>query len=166
MAQYGEVIGVYNPDHAKIYEEFDRYFNYPVLFKTHDIENEYSVYMCKIYCLLSTEWRYIVAIIPKDSVPVGVAERLSELPWISFQTRTMPINHSSITPHTYTPKKTSFLSKILTKVNNDNLSATYKCQDLPITVTMLYTKQSTTHYQDKGNIQAALETYQTIITLD
>lgn len=164
MSQYGELIGVYNPVHAQIYEEFSKYFNHPKMTKIND-DNGYSVYMTKTYCLLSTECRYIVAIIPKDSVPVGATEKLIELPWVSLQTRTLPINHK-IPSHSYTPTRAGFLNKVIDRTVKQENSSTYSCAELPITITLLYPRNNSTEYQNKGTIPAALETYQTIITLN
>jgi hypothetical protein len=164
MSQYGELIGVYNPVHAQIYEEFDKYFNHPKMTKIRD-DGNYSIYMTKTYCLLSNEYRYLVAIVPKDTIPLDKTEKLSELPWVSFQTRTLPVNHK-ISPHSYTPTRTGFLGKIIDRTVKQENSSTYSCPELPITITLLYPKNNGIEYQNKGTILAALETYQTIITLN
>jgi hypothetical protein len=164
MAQYGEVLGTYNPIYTKIYEDFDSYFNHPIMTKMYD-QNGYSIYMTKTYCLLSTECRYIIAIILQNKMPIGSKEKLSELPWVSFQTRTLSENHP-IQSHSYTPtRKGPLLAKIY-KTSATPEAATYKCNTLPLIITLLVTKQSSSEYQNEGHLISALETYQTIITLE
>lgn len=163
MAHYGEVLGMYNPSYNTLYENFASYFNYPTMTKMYD-SGQHSVYMTKLYCLLSTECRYILAIIPKDTMPIGSKEKLAELQWVCLQTRTLPENHP-IPAHGYTPARKGPLLVKIYRTSSTPEASMYKCEDLPLTVTLLSTKQSSTDYQNEGHIIAALETYQTIITL-
>lgn len=163
MTQYGEILGIYNPIHAKIYEDFDSYFNHPIMTKMYDMEG-HSVYMTKTYCLLSTECRYILAIVAKDNMPNGTRERLLDLPWVSFQTRTLPSIYQ-IQSHSYTPARKGPLHVKIHRTNATQEAVTYECNDLPIVVTLLNVKQSSMEYQKEGHLIAALETFQTIITL-
>lgn len=166
MSQYGELIGVYSPETGRIYEEFASYFGYPTLKKVRNDDKGYSVYMTKTYCLLSTECRYIIAIVPQDNFPVGSTEKLTELPWVSLQTRTLPIM-PNIPSHSYTPVRGGFLLKKIHRTSTNEVSSTYECTELPVTITLLKSKQNTSiEYQPSGDIQAAIETYQTIITLN
>lgn len=44
-------------------------------------------------------------------------------------------------------------------------ASTYKCNDLPLIVTLLHTeKKDSNVYQPKGTVIAGIETYETIIT--
>ena len=46
----------------------------------------YSIYYAKLQCLVCTEMRYLIAIIPYDMTINGNKEKLSNLKWVSFQT--------------------------------------------------------------------------------
>lgn len=167
MAQYGIPLGVFDPvqeeKHRRIYEAFCDYFKDPILTKTKDVD-KYSMYVCKLYCLLSNECRYIIVFIESDKALVGNTEKLSNLQWISLQTRTMPDQYSLLS-HGYQPRKLEALNKPITRTNITDESSTYSCSEYPITVTLLHTKNNK-QYQPNGTIVAALETFQTIITIN
>jgi hypothetical protein len=146
-----------------MYEVFSKYLNDPVMTKIKNVEG-YSVYMTKTYCLLSNQCRYIVVIIPVDGEDTGNKERLSRLRWISLQTRTLEDKHD-LESHYYTPVAEGPLTSIIYKVKSNDVSSTYNCDDFPIVVTLLSVEKQSNEYQNRGTIIAALETWQTIITL-
>ena len=162
MAQYGELLDVIDPDKEKMYKAFDDYFKHPVMCKIKDINN-YSMYMTKTACLLSNEFRYIICFIPEDSLIIGTKEKLSNLKWISFQTRTLSEKHD-LSSHSYQPIKEGPLNAIITRTSMCAESSTYKCDAFPLIITLL-NKKTESDYQPRGTIIAALETYSTIITL-
>jgi membrane-bound inhibitor of C-type lysozyme len=58
------------------------------------------------------------------------------------------------------------LNVLIDRIKIEKNSSLYSCNDLPITVTLLHDhKNSPEQYQQKGNVIAALETYNTIICL-
>jgi hypothetical protein len=161
---YTEIIETINSyDYQQMYTHFDTYFNHPIMVKTKDDKN-YSMYMTKTYCLLSNMCRYIIVFVPKDNNPVNTKEKLSNLLWESLQTRTLTNNHTLLS-HVYQPRKLNELNLPIHRLNVSDTSSTYSCNDLPITITILH-QNNKNEYQDKGNIIAALETYQTIITIN
>ena len=99
MAHYGELLNTFEPEKDNFYLEIDKYFNYPVLTKTKDVDM-FSVYMIKTQCLLSTENRYLIVMVQKDNNNIGEKEKLSNLFWISLQTRTLPA-HAHTQNHTH-----------------------------------------------------------------
>lgn len=159
----GEILSDFDPQKEKLYQDFDEYFNYPVMTKIKDIDI-YSVYMCKTYCLLSNECRYIIVFIYNDAMPTGTQERLSVLKWHSLQTRTLSDNHN-IKSHSYQPKKQGPLNVLIKRERVTPEASMYICDTLPLKVTLLHGKNGAIEYHDRGNIIAALETYQTIITI-
>jgi hypothetical protein len=169
MENYGEILEteteteVENKTFKKIYTDFDDYFNHPVMVKIKDVNN-HSMYMCKTYCLLSNECRYIIVFVPQDMIPVNSKEKLVNLRWISLQTRTLSDNHN-LPSHAYQPKRDQGLYYTIERIDVSENCSTYKCNDLPVTVTLLHGKNKADDYQKKGNIISALETYQTILTL-
>ena len=166
MAQYGELLDVYEPDKDTLYSYFDNYFNHPKMEKIKNV-GDLSMYMTKNYCLLSNECRYIVVFIIQDYHPVKTQRSLADLSWVSLQTRTLTDNHD-LSPHDYQPKARGPLQKPLIRTNVTDACSTYRCEGQPIMVTLLHTKSdnsdSALEYQERGNIISALETYQTIIT--
>jgi hypothetical protein len=164
IQQYGELLNAFEPGKEKMYQIFDDYFNHPTMVKIKDVQN-YSMYMSKTYCLLSNECRYIVAFVQQDIMPIRTKESLSTLKWVSLQTRTLP-DHHNLPSHGYQPKRDGPLNVLITRTNVTDEASTYSCQDFPVTVTLLHTKKGSNEYQDRGNIIAALETYNTIICLN
>ena len=162
MAHYGELLDIFEPDKDNMYKEFDKYFNYPIMFKIKNVNN-HSVYMTKTVCLLSNECRYIIAILPIDESVIGSKEKLANLRWISLQTRTLPDKHD-LPSHGYQHKRDGALKASITRTSVSPEASTYKCEVFPLIVTLLH-KKSDCDYQASGNIISALETYSTIITL-
>lgn len=159
----GEILSDFDPEKEKLYEDFDNYFNHPMMTKIKDV-GIYSVYMCKTYCLLSNECRYIIVFVHNDAMPTGTQERLLTLKWISLQTRTLSDQHN-IKSHSYQPKKQGPLNVPINRVQITSEASMYICENRPIKITLLHGKNGAIEYQDRGNIIAALETYQTIITI-
>ena len=165
MANYGELLDSYEPDTDQLYDSFVKYFNYPKMTKIKNSDN-LSMYMTKLYCLLNNQCRYIVVIVKEDYHPLKTQKDLSELLWVSLQTRTLKDNHD-IPSHNYNPEQKGFLNKKIYRVDVNDKSSTYKSDGLPLTITLIHTKTDTkAEYQSNGNIISALETYQTIITKD
>lgn len=162
MAQYGQVLdGGYEPEKDYVYSLFVNYFNNPTMTKIKDVGN-YSMYGCKIYCLLSKECRYIIAITHMDNYTSGTVEELKNIKWISLQTRTLSEQYN-VETHVYEPKSEGPLATRITRVKKDNNSSTYESNELPIIITLLHTPKKS-NYQDKGTVVVALETWETIVT--
>ncbi len=168
MAQYGQVlqeIDYQEPARNQMYEDFNTYFNNPILSKQASPDGVHSMYMCKSYCLLSNECRYIIAFVKDDNNPNGTDKNLLNLKWVVLQTRTFLSR--DIRSHGYQPNMSGPLTAPIIRTKVDETASTYSCRNYPITITMLHTdKKTADDYQPRGNIIAALETYNTIITLN
>ncbi len=165
MAQYGELLNAYEPEKDALYGYFDDYFNHPIMTKIKNV-NETSMYMAKTYCLLTNECRYIIAFVPQDDELNNTKKELKKLSWVSLQTRTLSDKHNLLS-HDYQPKSTGPLNIRITRTTKTKDASTYVCEKLPITITLLHTKQNTeSEYQQYGNVISALETYQTVITIN
>ena len=166
MAHYGELLDVYESGSDILYGYFDSYLNHPKMEKIKNV-GDLSMYMAKTYCLLSNECRYIIAFTAQDYYPVKTQRSLAELSWVSLQTRTLSDNHD-LPPHHYQPKAAGPLKQPIVRTNVTEKCSTYRCEGLPIIVTLLHRKSNmsdyTLEYQEQGNLISALETYQTIIT--
>jgi len=163
MAHYGKILYQEEPIDL-LYKYFDDYFNHPQLTKIKDVE-ECSMYMCKLYCMLSNECRYLVVFTPKNEYLLNSVEYLKNMRWVSFQTRTLP-NKYDIPFHSYVQSNDNpELNKKIEKVKSNSKSSTYKCETYPITCTLLNITVGLDQYQNTGTIISALETYNTIFCL-
>ena len=163
MANYGQKIGGYDPVDEQIYRACAFYFDNPDMFKVKDDEDS-SYYMRKTSNLLN-KCRYIMAIALKNEDPLGSSRKLSDLEWISLQTRTLP-EQGKIPNFTYKPKRYGLAEIKIKRIHRDKNESIYEVDRLPLMIRLLHTKTDTEHqYQDEGVVGAALETFQTILYL-
>jgi hypothetical protein len=164
MANYGQLIDAYDPTRDSMYLAFAQYFNNPTMTKIKNVDG-FSVYMSKAYCLLNKECRYLVTFIHVDGASIGTTEEFCTLKWVSLQTRTLADRHD-LPAHAYTAVGRGPLLAKIVRTNTGSNSSTYSCEAFPLTVTLLHTEKGSNAYQDNGNLIAALETWQTIITIN
>lgn len=165
MSHYGEYLGTYEPDKQNIYDAFVSFFNNPTMTKIKDIDNMFSMYMTKTYCLLNRDCRYIVILINKDNRSIGSVDLLSSFYWFSLQTRTFSQNEKYNLPsHSYNAVRGGLLDKPIFRTELTDEASIYKCDELKLSITLLHTKNDHNEYIEKGNVLQALETYQTIVT--
>jgi hypothetical protein len=164
MEQYGEILdGGYEPEKDYIYNLFTKYFNNPTMRKIRN-QGNFSLYAVKIYGLLNKESRYLIVITNIDSNSIGTAEELRTIKWVSLQTRTL-LEKMNVEVHGYSAISEGQLTATILRTGITKEASTYKCNDLPLIVTLLHTeKKDSNVYQPKGTIIAAIETYETIIT--
>jgi hypothetical protein len=164
MAEYGILIDEnFAPERDGIYQMFAEYFNNPPMTKIKN-ENNYSMYMAKAYCMTALSCRYIIAFVHLDDNNIGTELFLSELSWVSFQTRTLE-NKININSHGYTKELKGPLTAKINKIKVTKEASTYACEEIPIIITLLHTKKNTAEtYQQRGDVIHALETWETIIT--
>lgn len=144
-----------------VFDEFDEYFNYPILTKISDKEHN-SIYAVKIYCLLGKYKRYLIAITSLDNEPIGVKIPLGNISWISLQTREIEDDLTSET-HSYTPTRKIFDEKIFVD-KRTSVATIYKCNERRILVTILHKSNSEFECSNIVKINSALESYRTIVT--
>jgi len=161
MTTYGIVIDDEIEADALL-DYFDDYFNHPTLYKIKNIDERYSLYMVKTYCLLNNQCRYIATIVPIDDKPIHYPLVLRGTKWISLQTRELSENYK-IPSHNYQPSNFTPLNKKIERVEQTDEMSTYVCNDYNLTIKLLQ-KKGPNEYQSKGTLITALETYQTIIT--
>lgn len=163
MSEYGQMIFEYEPEKDALMVAITEYFGNPTMVKIENDDNRYSKYMTKTYCLLSNECQYLIAIVNDDSMPMGHQQKIEKIPWICFQTRTLPIR-DDIPSHSYEPRRGGELQTLIKRVRKDARTSTYSCDKFPIEITLLGDGKGGAPYQDDGSIIAALQTFQTIIT--
>jgi len=162
MAHYGEILDTsYYPDRDSIYPLFIKYFGDLTMTKIKDVEN-YSMYVAKIHCLLSTENRYVIVFVNSDNLPVGNLDQLRNLRWETLQTRSLTDNHG-IPAQNYKPRRMGELMVPIKLI--DKNTYTYECDKYPqLRVTMIPKKKGEMEYQPRGTIVSAIETYSTVFS--
>lgn len=123
----------------------------------------YSLYYAKIGCMLCIENRYIIAVMDTDPYPIGSQQRLSEMNWISFQTRTIEKSPGQL--------KTQQLKSVTTPIITDTIKLSekridrnvYMSVNYPLKIELLYTKDDDS-YADNGTIQSGLDTHNCVLT--
>ena len=160
---YGEIINDFSSERDELYEYFYKYFDNPTMYKIKDINN-YSMYFCKIHCLLNNNYRYIIVFVFNDNEPIMNQQRLSQLKWENLQTRTLE-DHHDLPQHKYQPTRNSKLYTPINRIIKDKDKSVYSCDKLPLQITLLHNKGGANQYQDQGNVITALETYNTLINI-
>lgn len=157
---------MYDPRKYAFYTLICDYFDDPSVQKVSQ-DQMYSVYACKISTLLLNEYRYLVAIINNDNMELGTIKKLSELKWISFQTRILEsdIYYSAIN-HSYDTKNTLKYHYQVRQLSNSKEKSVYSLESdsFPVEITLLHLKGLVLEYPKTGSLVACLETYQTILT--
>lgn len=154
-----------DPIRDNVYSLFVEYFTNPSMTKIKDVD-DYSMYISKVYAILGIEYRYIIVFVPKDNKPFNTVDLLSNLKWVSLQTRSLTDNHS-LSYHSYIPKRLASLDKKITLLRKDNNQYLYNVEALPITIILLpknIEKNVNQEYSPSGTVVTAMETYQTIVT--
>lgn len=167
MSRYGELVeSNYTPVLDEIYAAFSQHFQNPAMIKLKN-ESECSMYICKIHSLTKEEQRYVIAFTVKNEEKLGTRKKLSDLRWISLQTRIFP-NDYDIPMHFYTPRRIDLLQAETTFVKRGERCYEYEVKGLPIKMILLSTKDKKTsslEYSLKGTLTTALETFQTVLSL-
>ena len=150
---------------SELYTAFVYYFDNPEFTKIKNLDI-YSIYMCKLNVQLANEYRYLVAIVPRDAFFVGTAQELSKLHWSVFQTRSLNETHAIIKKRSsYQPKQDGIFQSVIHRTGISDKETTYKSDLLPIEISLLTNKNNLYDYPTEGLLNSALETYNTIIVL-
>lgn len=159
----GEML--YNPIYERLYTAFSEYFANPPMHKLKDV-NGYSMYIAKVYAVLGIEFRYIVAFVKDDKKPIGSIDLLSNLKWVSLQTRTFSEEYS-LPVHSYVARRYPGLEDNIHLVQSTPQQYVYKAEKFPLQIVLLPKSkkgESVLEYNSNGNIVTALETYQTLVS--
>lgn len=157
---------LYHPLKYSFYALLSEYFDNPMLEKTQN-DGEYSVYVCKIHTLLLNESRYIVAITHNDHMALGTIKPLSEIKWISFQSRILESDsYFNVTRHSYQIKNDSKFHFSVQQKSSSKEQSVYMLtnNEYPLQITLLHTKGLLFEYPSTGSLISCIETYQTILT--
>lgn len=123
----------------------------------------YALYYAKIGCMLCVEDRYIIAVVEKDPFPVGSEEYLSQMNWVSFQTRTLVKPPAQLKTQQLKSKMTEHITNKIKLIDTRDDRNVYIASTLPLKCELLFTKEDD-NYADSGTIQSALDTYNCVLT--
>jgi len=161
MAEYGEVLGLYDPGKEEMKRELVKYYGNPRMEKVRNNDMRYSKYMCKTNCLLTNECRYLLCFVEEDGEKEGTVRELSGLSWVCFQTRTL--GRLNVVSHMYEPTRNTKLWSTISRIQNTKESSVYESEAYPIQVTLMGDGKNGVSYLDRGTIVMALETFDTIL---
>lgn len=157
---------LYDPEKYRFYNLIAAYFDDPVLEKIRN-EGAFDMYACRISTLLLNEYRYLIGMTYADpSSPIGERKALSDLKWVSFQTRILESESMyHICTHSYSIKNTRDFHFRVIKTESTTEHTVYElaAREYPIKISLLHKKGMLQEYPDQGTLVSCLETFQTII---
>ena len=168
MIRYGSVLDSGDPRKQGIYSLFVEYLGNPLMSKTKHGDSG-SVNMCRVRCLVRDKDRFIAVVSQPDRNPLGAEFRLSEIDWISLQTRSFndPETARSVPSHCYQPRRLQGLDDSIEVVQRNPDGVHYKCDKLPLKIVLIPRKDDDMYgFVSNGSILNAIETYSTIIVFD
>lgn len=157
-------------------EEFKRqiaqFYNDPILQKVEELGNA-SIYKAKVDSMLvASNLKYLVAVSFNDNTPIFEKKKLSQIKWVSFQTRQVPKNYTDKSLYNLPEIRLQqgsipdLLKDKITKIDTTDERVEYMSSNLPIKIVLL------TESFDKGssmksdsNIERALSYFNTIISI-
>lgn len=152
-----------DPEKEYVYKLFREYFDHVELQKIRD-DNEFSIYMAKLRCLLLNEQRYLVIMTKKDQYPPFYKVSIDDVRWVSLQTRTLkPETIPQMTLQSYELKRNDVFEETIEIISRTKKISVYKMERLPITISLLHVHNQEYEYPDIGTLNSALETFRTII---
>lgn len=150
-----------NPIKEYIYRIFTEYYDNMKMTKMKDDDN-FSIYMARLQCLLLNERRFLIVIVARDQFPPSYQTDLSSLRWLSLQIRNLEDEYS-LPPQSYQMKRTPEFQRRLKVLKRSPEVTTYQVDDLPCHVSLLHTRNNEYEYPNEGSLISALETFRTIV---
>jgi hypothetical protein len=177
-----------------IYDSIVKYYGDIVMTKLNSRSTSdgatYGLYYCRVGCMLCIDNRYILVIVRENTnngaeIPVGTQIYLSNLQWISFQTRSID-DFETVNPHDIKMKQQNVTNNRNTIIDmemrlseelNDRIR--YDCSEhYPVTVDIMKKKAKEKniydmmdgyekeYYTPTCSLQTLLESYQCVLTLN
>jgi len=158
-----------NSVHTLIRQKINNVYDSFVMTKVGQYQ-DMGIYKALVNSLLAGPSRYIVAIVPNDSTPMGSEKMLSSLRWVSFQTRTTDniakeFNGVQVYPQTYSINSQNNISDPVNLIEEKRSHFLYLPENLPIRIEVLKLKEDDS-FARKGTVSSALELYQTVLTIE
>lgn len=175
-----------------IYNSIVEYYGDVILTKlnsksTSDGTN-YGLYYCRVGCMLCIDNRYLLVIVKeenKQNIPIGTQMYLSNLHWISFQTRSID-DFETVNPYNIKIKQQNvnnnrnrIIDMEMKYLDDLQDRVRYECSEFyPITVDIMKKKSKEKniydlmdgyekeYYTPTCSLQTLLESYQCVLTLN
>lgn len=132
-------------------------------------ETGMDLFAVRVSSMLLKDRRFLFVLAPPDpAIPIGTARPLRSIQWEVLQTRSvMDDDDLAMLPvMKYDLRRNAFKDYRLLMDNGTDDWTSYRVQPtLPIRVHLLHRKKGRHEYSAEGTIVAALETYQTILSL-
>jgi hypothetical protein len=141
-----------------------KYFGNAVMTKMKE-NNSFSIYYARIGCLLCLENRYIVVVLQNDDSPIGTTIELSEMEWISFQTRTIENPNFKIKPKDIKSETDPMINCQVEKISDESDRTVYISYDFPIKLELLKENESDVH-RERGTLKTALDSYNCVLSFN
>jgi len=152
-----------DPEKEYCYRLMAEYFDHIYLEKVRD-EDQFSIYMAKLPCLLLNEQRYVIAMIPRDNFPPSHRKIMDELRWVSLQTRNLTTEYPNLIRQNYELKRHGMFEKHVVLRSRSREISIYDVEDLPLSVSLMHVRGDEYEYPNDGMLNSALETFRTIVT--
>jgi hypothetical protein len=147
-------------------------YNDPILQKVEEIGNA-SIYKAKVESMLvASSMKYVVVISVQDNTPIFQKKKLSQINWVSFQTRQLPKNHIDKSLYNLPEINSNYyeipplLKDKITKIDTYDDRVEYISSNIPIKI-LLLTENSEKGLAMKNDstIERALSYFNTIISI-
>jgi len=148
---------------SNVYKKFLEYFG-DIRLSLFKRESGWCIYGIRVGTGLA-RYRYIFVIIPEQKYQGDYAS-LSQLEWVSFQTRTTEEYHATLDEINFfpTPEQKEALSDIISHIDRTSIKTTYVC-DLPVSISLMHDpkKRNYLQYPDKAKLYQALDSFNCVI---
>jgi hypothetical protein len=161
MDKYGKLIETLETPHSVVYSIISSYFDDPVMTKV-KVNSNIAFYAARAPSFMLREYRYLIALVTDNKAPIGDQAKLSEIPWVSFQTRTLEEDWRLKTIE-WSDKSDQKYKEIIKQIRREEDTFYYRTSKYPIEIALLTPKKTFPSYQPEGTILRALETFQTVI---
>lgn len=153
-----------DPGKETLYQLIVEYYGDPDLIKIRN-DQEFSLYGIQMPCLLLNERRYLILLCPLDVVSLGKKIRMSDLRWVSLQSRSLTDEKLRTLPvlENFVIKRDPKFEVPLRVKTRSHRVTSYTAVAYPIEVSLLHQRNMEFEYPDEGTLVGALETYQTIL---
>jgi hypothetical protein len=148
-------------------------FRNPFMKKVNEVRG-LSIYKARVNnMLIAAQPHYIVAIVPRDNYPIFQKRQLSDLKWISFQTRQIPKNEKDddidSIPCCEMPSQSTkeiLLNDAIVKIAQTEEKVEYISKTLPCSIVIIPQGQNkTAKFQENTNFYKALMYFNTVVSI-
>lgn len=147
-------------------------YNDPILEKVEEIGNA-SIYKARVESMLvASSMKYVVVVSIQDNTPIFQKKRLSQINWVSFQTRQLPKNHIDKSLYSLPEIRTNYseipplLKDKITKIETYNDTVEYISSNIPVKIVLLTEdREKGLAMKNDSTIERALSYFNTIVSL-